>query len=204
MGRGLTGPLLVLSLLLTFGSAAGAAFAAPGRTAILAGGCFWCLEHDLESLPGVIEAVSGYSGGELEDPSYEEVSKGETDHIEVVKVWFDPELISYEGLLDAFWRNVDPLDGGGQFCDRGSQYTSAIFTEDDEQRQAAERSAASIREQLDVESLATEIRPAVPFYPAEKYHQNYAKNNKRKYKFYRWRCGRDARLNDLWGGEREQ
>ncbi|TGG76814.1 MAG: peptide-methionine (S)-S-oxide reductase MsrA, partial [Aphanocapsa feldmannii 288cV] len=176
----------------------------PGRTAILAGGCFWCLEHDLESLPGVIEAVSGYSGGELEDPSYRQVSKGETDHIEVVKVSFDPELISYEGLLDAFWRNVDPLDGGGQFCDRGSQYTSAIFTEDDEQRQAAERSAASIREQLDVESLATEIRPAVPFYPAEKYHQNYAKNNKRKYKFYRWGCGRDARLNDLWGGEREQ
>lgn len=170
---------------------------------VLAGGCFWCLESDLEKLPGVIEAVSGYSGGTVENPSYRMVSSGTTGHLEVVKVTFDPQLIPLPELLKTFWRNIDPLDGGGQFCDRGEQYSSAIFAGTEAQQQAAEASLAVTRQDLDGQPVATTIRPAAPFYPAEEYHQDYARKNRVTYNYYRWRCGRDRRLREVWS-DKEQ
>ena len=170
-------------------------------TAVFAGGCFWCLEHDLEHLPGVIEATSGYSGGQLERPTYRQVSSETTGHQESVQVRFDPERISYAALLRSYWRNVDPLDGGGQFCDRGDSYRPVIFTTDAAQAQAATASAEAAARSLGlpVEDLKVEIRPAARFWPAEGYHQNYAENNALKYNFYRFSCGRDRRLDDVWG-----
>ena len=170
-------------------------------TAVFAGGCFWCLEHDLEHLPGVIEATSGYSGGQLERPTYRQVSSETTGHQESVQVRFDPERISYAALLRSYWRNVDPLDGGGQFCDRGDSYRPVIFTADAAQAQAATASAEAAARSLGlpVEDLKVEIRPAARFWPAEGYHQNYAENNALKYNFYRFSCGRDRRLDDVWG-----
>ena len=170
-------------------------------TAVFAGGCFWCLEHDLEHLPGVIEATSGYSGGQLERPTYRQVSSETTGHQESVQVRFDPERISYAALLRSYWRNVDPLDGGGQFCDRGDSYRPVIFTADAAQAQAATASAEAAARSLGlpVEDLKVDIRPAARFWPAEGYHQNYAENNALKYNFYRFSCGRDRRLDDVWG-----
>ena len=170
-------------------------------TAVFAGGCFWCLEHDLEHLPGVIEATSGYSGGQLERPTYRQVSSETTGHQESVQVRFDPERISYAALLRSYWRNVDPLDGGGQFCDRGDSYRPVIFTADAAQAQAATASAEAAARSLGlpVDDLKVEIRPAARFWPAEGYHQNYAENNALKYNFYRFSCGRDRRLDDVWG-----
>lgn len=181
------------------------AFPIPARaaqaTAVLAGGCFWCLEHDLEHLPGVIEATSGYSGGELERPTYRQVSSETTGHQEVVQVRFDPDQISYAELLRSYWRNVDPLDGGGQFCDRGDSYRPVIFTADDAQAQAAEASAVAAARELGQprSALKVELRQAARFWPAEGYHQNYAENNAVKYNFYRFSCGRDRRLDSVWG-----
>ena len=170
-------------------------------TAVFAGGCFWCLEHDLEHLPGVIEATSGYSGGQLERPTYRQVSSETTGHQESVQVRFDPERISYAALLRSYWRNVDPLDGGGQFCDRGDSYRPVIFTADAAQAQAATASAEAAARSLGlpVEDLKVEIRPAARFWPAEGYHQNFAELNSIKYNFYRFSCGRDRRLDDVWG-----
>ena len=170
-------------------------------TAVFAGGCFWCLEHDLEHLPGVIEATSGYSGGQLERPTYRQVSSETTGHQEAVQVRFDPDQISYAELLRSYWRNVDPLDGGGQFCDRGDSYRPVIFTVDDAQSQEANSSAEAAAGELDqpVSALKVEIRPAARFWPAEGYHQNYAELNSLKYNFYRFSCGRDRRLDDVWG-----
>ena len=170
---------------------------------VLAGGCFWCLESDLEKLPGVIDAVSGFSGGTVENPSYRMVSSGGTGHLEVVKVTFDPQVLPLPNLLERFWRNIDPLDGGGQFCDRGEQYSSAIFAGTEEQKQAALESLDMVRQALDGQTIATRIRPAAPFFPAEDYHQDYAKRNKVKYNYYRWRCGRDRRLKEVWKEEEQ-
>ena len=169
-------------------------------TAVFAGGCFWCLEHDLEHLPGVIEATSGYSGGQVERPTYRQVSSETTGHQEAVQVRFDPDQISYAELLRSYWRNVDPLDGGGQFCDRGDSYRPVIFTADDAQSQEANSSAEAAARELDqpVSALKVEIRPAARFWPAEGYHQNYAELNSLKYNFYRFSCGRDRRLDDVW------
>jgi len=181
------------------------AFPIPARaaqaTAVFAGGCFWCLEHDLEDLPGVIEATSGYSGGELERPTYRQVSSETTGHQEVVQVRFDPDQISYDDLLRSYWRNVDPLDGGGQFCDRGDSYRPVIFTADEAHAAAANSSAAAAAKELDqpLSALKVEIRAAARFWPAEAYHQNYAEMNSLKYNFYRFSCGRDRRLDDVWG-----
>ena len=170
-------------------------------TAVFAGGCFWCLEHDLEHLPGVIEATSGYSGGQVERPTYRQVSSETTGHQEAVQVRFDPDQISYAELLRSYWRNVDPLDGGGQFCDRGDSYRPVIFTADDAQSRDANSSAEAAARELDqsVSALKVEIRPAARFWPAEGYHQNYAELNSLKYNFYRFSCGRDRRLDDVWG-----
>ena len=188
---------VLLIALLAFPNPAWAAQA----TAVFAGGCFWCLEHDLEHLPGVIEATSGYSGGQLERPTYRQVSSETTGHQEAVQVRFDPDQISYAELLRSYWRNVDPLDGGGQFCDRGDSYRPVIFTADDAQSRDANSSAEAAARELDqsVSALKVEIRPAARFWPAEGYHQNYAELNSLKYNFYRFSCGRDRRLDDVWG-----
>ena len=169
------------------------------ETILLAGGCFWCLESDLEKLPGVVEAVSGYSGGHVASPSYRQVSAGNTGHREVVEVTFDSRILPLEDLLQVFWRNIDPLDNGGQFCDRGEPYTTAIFVATPQQREVAEASLETVQDQLTDQPIVTPILPASRFYPAEDDHQNYAKDNPVRYNFYRWSCGRDRRLKEVWG-----
>lgn len=180
--------------------------AAPLQEAVLAGGCFWCLEHDLETLPGVVEAISGYSGGTLANPTYKQVSAGGTGHQEAVLVRFDPERISYATLLRAYWRNVDPLDGDGQFCDRGSSYRPVIFTSGPQQAQQAAASARQAARELHrpERTLAVTIQPLKRFWPAEAHHQNYAERNTVTYTYYRWACGRDRRLNAVWGARARQ
>ena len=177
-----------------------AVWAAEPQQAVFAGGCFWCLEHDLEVLPGVISAESGYSGGSTANPTYQQVSSGRTGHAESVLVRFDPDRISYATLLRAFWRNVDPFDGEGQFCDRGSSYRPVIFTGSADQLEQATDSARLAGQELGTtEGLAVAIEPLKRFWPAEDYHQDYAERQALTYNFYRWRCGRDARLDAVWG-----
>ena len=177
-----------------------AVWAADLQQAVFAGGCFWCLEHDLEVLPGVISAESGYSGGRTANPTYQQVSSGRTGHAESVLVRFDPDRISYATLLRAFWRNVDPVDGEGQFCDRGSSYRPVIFTGSVDQLEQAHESARLAGQELGtLEALAVTIEPLKRFWPAEDYHQDYAERQALTYNFYRWRCGRDARLDAVWG-----
>ncbi len=170
--------------------------------AIFAGGCFWCMEPPYDKLDGVKETLSGYTGGHVENPSYEQVTGGNTGHYEAVKNTYDPAKISYQKLLEVFWRNIDPLDAGGQFCDRGSSYRSAIFYLDEAQKKLAEASKQQVAERFE-QSVVTEILPAKEFYPAEDYHQNYYQENPLRYKYYRYSCGRDNRLEELWGDQRE-
>ena len=167
----------------------------------MAGGCFWCLEHDLESVPGVLSAESGYSGGHVDHPTYRQVSGETTGHQESVRVRFDPDQISYATLLRHYWRNVDALDGEGQFCDRGDSYRPVIFTAGDQQKDVATASAEAAAHELRVQpaALQVQIRDADRFWPAEEYHQNYADRNPVQYNYYRWACGRDRRLDALWG-----
>jgi len=170
------------------------------ETAIFAGGCFWCMEPPFEKLHGVIDAVSGYTGGTLENPTYEQVSSGSTKHIEAVKVVYDAEEISYEELLDVFWRQIDPTDSGGQFVDRGYQYTSAIFYKTEEEKKLAEESLKALEASGRFEEeIVTPIREASEFYNAEEYHQDYYIKSDVKYKYYRSRSGRDEFLNKVWG-----
>lgn len=191
---------LLLCLLLLLLAPAPAALAAT-EEAVLAGGCFWCLEHDLETLPGVLEVISGYSGGSLERPSYRQVSAGGTGHQEAVRVRFDNETIRYATLLRAYWRNIDPFDGGGQFCDKGDSYRPVIFTGNAQQMEEARNSAVAAAKELGrpVSSLKVAIKPLNRFWPAEAYHQNYAERNALKYRYYRFACGRDRRLDQVWG-----
>jgi peptide methionine sulfoxide reductase msrA/msrB len=170
--------------------------------ATFAGGCFWCTESDFEKLPGVADAVSGYTGGKEVNPSYKEVSSGATGHLESVQVHYDPDQIRYETLLEAFWRMIDPTDAGGQFVDRGHQYSTAIFYHDEAQRAAAEQSLAALAASGRYEQpIVTPIRPAESFYQAEDYHQNYYKENPVRYKFYRYNSGRDQYLEKTWGDD---
>ena len=173
------------------------------QSAVLAGGCFWCMESDLEKLPGVISVESGYSGGSVSEPTYNQVSSETTGHQEVVEVLFDSEKISYPKLLQSYWRNVDPLDGAGQFCDRGDSYRPVIFTGDDQQTSEALASQSAAAKELGVSesALKVEIKPLEKFWPAEDYHQNFAALNSVKYKYYRWACGRDKRLDEVWGDQ---
>ena len=166
--------------------------------ATFAGGCFWCMEPPFEALPGVISVTSGYTGGAKPDPSYEEVSAGGTGHAEAVEIVYDPSQVSFEKLLDVFWRNIDPTVAGRQFCDVGSQYRSALFVHDAAQRKAAEDSLAAVQKKLSV-PVKTEIAVAGPFFRAEDYHQDYYKKNPIRYRYYRAGCGRDARLEEIWG-----
>lgn len=169
-------------------------------TAIFAGGCFWCMEQPFDQLPGVSETTSGYTGGTVEDPTYYQVSDGNTGHVEAVEVTYDPTQVDYDTLLETFWHNVDPTDNRGQFCDKGSQYRSAIFYDTPEQQNLAQESKAAIATQFD-QSIATDILPAATFYPAEDYHQNYYQTRPVRYKVYRFGCGRDQRLSELWGDD---
>ncbi len=166
-------------------------------TAVFAGGCFWCMEPPFDKLDGVHSTVSGYAGGNLENPTYKQVSAGGTGHLEVIQVTYDPKKVSYETLLETYWANVDPLDDGGQFCDRGESYKTAIFYSSAEQEQAARRSKSLVGETLGA-NIATRIVELDRFYDAEDYHQDYYMKNPVRYKFYRWNCGRDARLEQVW------
>ncbi|MDN5849615.1 MAG: peptide-methionine (S)-S-oxide reductase MsrA [Nitrococcus sp.] len=173
-------------------------------TATFAGGCFWCMEPPFDKLDGVKSTTSGYTGGHLKNPTYEQVSGGDTGHAEAIRIIYDPTKVSYQKLLDVFWHNIDPLDAGGAFCDRGDQYRSAIFYHTAAQKRLAEAS----RNKLEAsgrfkEPIVTEIVPAGPFYAAEAYHQNYYRKNPIRYKFYRFTCGRDRRLQELWGDQAE-
>lgn len=168
--------------------------------AIFASGCFWCTESDFEKVEGVTSAESGYIGGRVDTPSYEQVSSGGTGHVEAVRVHFDPQRVSYDELLAVYWRNVDPYTANAQFCDKGPQYRSAIFALDDAQRASAERTRDALAKQYpDRPAIVTEILPATRFWPAETYHQDYYKKNPLRYRYYRWGCGRDQRLEELWG-----
>ena len=170
------------------------------RSAVFAGGCFWCTESDFEKVDGVLGAVSGYTGGRVENPTYKQVSAGGTGHTEAIKVIYDPGKISYRRLLNVFWRHVDPTDAGGQFCDRGDPYRSELFTIGEQQHQAAAASLARLqRQRLFDKPIVTPITPASTFYPAEGYHQDYYLKNPLRYRYYRFGCGRDARLRELWG-----
>lgn len=166
-------------------------------TAVFAGGCFWCSESDFDHMPGVVSTVSGYTGGRVANPTYEQVSGGRTGHIEAVRVGYDPRRITYASLVERFFRTIDPLDSGGSFCDRGYQYRSAIFVANAEERRIAEAAKARVQRELGAE-VATLILPRRAFYLAEDYHQDYYRKNPVRYRFYRWNCGRQARLDAVW------
>lgn len=169
------------------------------QKATFAGGCFWCMEHPFEKLEGVKSVISGYIGGSIENPSYEQVSSGATGHLEAIEITYDPEKVTYETLLDVFWRQIDPTDEGGQFVDRGEQYTTAIFYHDENQRRIAEQSKKALNESGRYSSpVVTEIREAASFYPAEDYHQDYYKKHPDRYQFYRSGSGRDTYLKRVW------
>lgn len=176
----------------------GPVLSAQERHAYFAGGCFWCMEADFEKLEGVSEAISGYMGGYTERPNYSSVSSGTTGHAEVVKVVYDPEKVSYASLLEHFWKNVDPLTPNAQFCDKGPQYRTAIYTNDDMELALARESKQHITQQLGG-TVVTEIALAGKFTVAEEYHQDYYKKNPVRYNYYRFGCGRDKRLKELWG-----
>ncbi|WP_435102593.1 peptide-methionine (S)-S-oxide reductase MsrA [Arhodomonas sp. AD133] len=201
-----TGRCLALAFILALAGpvlAAGGKPAAPPpgdglAVATFAGGCFWCMEPPYDKIDGVKRTVSGYTGGSVERPTYEAVSASGTGHYEAVRVIYDPGQVDYERLLHIYWRNVDPFDAGGQFCDRGPSYRTAIFTHDERQRRLAEQTRTELAERFGKE-IATVIEPAERFYPAEDYHQDYYRKNPLRYKFYRFTCGRDDRLEEVWG-----
>ncbi len=186
------------------------AISAETRTAVFAGGCFWCVESDFEKVPGVIEAASGFTGGTVANPTYKQVVRGDTGHIEAVQIEYDPEEVTYERLLHLFFRSVDPTDGGGQFCDRGHSYTTAVFVANEDERSAAEAAKTMAEADLNM-TIVTPILEAGSFYLAEEYHQDYYKKSdlilsrfgpiskEKAYKRYREGCGRDARVEELWG-----
>lgn len=197
-----TRPLMVATLMIATTLLATPSGASDGEPAYatLAAGCFWCIEADLEKLEGVLSVTSGYTGGTVADPSYKQVSKGNTGHTEAVRVVFDPRVISFEDLLAIFWRNHDPTVADRQFCDIGEQYRAGIFYHDERQREEAEKSRAMLEQTKPfTDPIVTEITAATAFYPAEAYHQDYSKKNPIRYSYYRKNCGRDRRLKELWG-----
>ncbi len=194
---------LILVLMVIVSGLFGGNVAAQTKEAVFAGGCFWCLEGPFDALPGVMETQSGYTGGQTPNPTYEQVSSGTSGHLEAMRVVYDSEQLDFEKLLDVFWRNIDPTDPGGQFCDRGPQYRSAIFFGDEAEEAAARASKARIEESRGF-TVATELLPRTAFYAAEEYHQDYYRKNPLRYRFYRQGCGRDQRLKQLWGAQAEE
>ncbi len=192
--------LLILAMLCTLSPLLNAESAGNTQRAIFAGGCFWCMEPPFDALEGVISTTSGYIGGQLKNPTYKQVSSGTTGHTEALEIVYNPDKVSYQQLLATYWQNIDPVDRGGQFCDRGSQYRSEIFYTSSQQHESAQQS----KQELDARGVLpapvhTPISQASDFYPAEDYHQNYYQRNPKRYKFYSWNCGRKQRLLQLWG-----
>lgn len=169
------------------------------KVAIFAGGCFWCVQSDFDKLPGVVKTVVGYDGGTQPDPTYEKVSSGATNYVESLKLWYNPDKVSYQQLLNYFWTHVDPTVKDRQFCDYGRQYRTVIFYLNDEQKRLAEASKVQVEKLLG--RVYTDIIPSTHFYDAENYHQDYYKKNPVRYKYYRWNCGRDKRVKQLWQGK---
>jgi peptide-methionine (S)-S-oxide reductase len=167
--------------------------------AIFGGGCFWCVEADFDKVPGVISTTSGYINGKTKNPTYREVSAGGSGHNEVVEIVYDPAKVTYAKLLDVFWRNIDPLVKDRQFCDSGDMYRTGVYYLDDEQKKLAEETKKTVQAKFAPRTVHTEIVKADTFYKAEEYHQDYYKKNEARYNFYRWNCGRDQRLEQLWG-----
>ncbi len=196
--------IAIVSILLSLvaGSAAAQQTHPQTATAIFAGGCFWCMQPPFDKTPGVISTTAGYTSGTKVNPTYEEVSSGTTGHFESVKIEYDPAKVNYDKLLDVFWHNIDPFNGKGQFCDIGPQYRAAIFYGGEKQKEGAEASKKRVMEKFG-KAVDTLVLPASEFYPAEDYHQEYHKKNPLKYKFYRFTCGRDARLEAVWGNRGE-
>ena len=191
--------ILAAALLMAITTLAAAQETEPAK-ATFAGGCFWCVEEAFEKVPGVISAVSGYTDGNVDNPSYRQVTGGQTGHAEAVEVIFDPAQVTYAQLLDVFWHNIDPTVVDRQFCDVGNQYRTAIFVHDDEQLRLAKASKKALQESKPfAEPIVTPVVAASTFYPAEDYHQDYYKLNPLRYKFYKWNCGRAQRLAELWG-----
>jgi len=187
--------LLLNLLLLSFSS-----LADKNETAILAGGCFWCVESDFEKVDGVTEVISGYIGGHIDNPTYQQVSAGTSGHIEAAIIHYNPDIINYSQILDFFWRHIDPTNDQGQFCDYGPQYRPAIFYQNEQQQQQALRSLQQIElTKPFADPIKVELIQATKFYPAEDYHQDYYKKSSLRYKYYRYACGRDARVEELWG-----
>lgn len=186
---------LISTLILLFNTGATMADTTT-KTATFAGGCFWCMEPQFAGIAGVSKVISGYTGGHIENPTYEQVSAGGTGHLEAIQITYNPAQVNYSQLLNIFWDNIDPLDADGQFCDKGSQYLAGIFTHDDEQQKLAEESKEKISKKFG-KPIATIIKPAVIFYPAEDYHQEFYIKSKDQYKRYKSGCGRDERLEEL-------
>ena len=203
---------LSLSLSLSFGRAFDEAAAAepppPLATATFAGGCFWCMQAPFDDLPGISKVTVGFTGGTVESPTYAMVSGGKTGHVESIQIRFDPATITYQQLLDLYWRQIDPLSADGQFCDRGRQYRAVIFYHDEVQRGLAEASREALKKTIGArgikDPIVTEIVAASTFYPAGEEHQDYYKRNPIRYNFFRWNCGRDKRLDEIWGKDRDQ
>ncbi len=206
------GLIAALSFGTIFGAIGGGALAAEETAsppapkgeavATFAGGCFWCVESDFDTVPGVLRTISGYTGGTSNDPTYKQVSAGGTGHREAVRILFDPKKVSYATLLEIFWRSVDPTDDGGQFCDRGESYETAIYANSADQKRLAQASKGGLqRSGVLKRPIVTPIQAAGPFYAAEDYHQDFYKKSSLRYKIYRYGCGRDARIKRLWGAD---
>jgi len=192
--------LLAIAVTISAADEAGVAAADNTSVATFAGGCFWCMEPPFDKLEGVISTTSGYTGGHTKNPTYKQTSSGKTGHTEAVQIVYDPKQVSYEKLLDVFWHNIDPTTPNQQFCDRGNQYRSEIFYHNDEQKQLAESSKAALDKNKPFnQPIVTQVSKASTFYAAEEYHQDYYKKNPIRYRYYRYGCGRDKRLEQLWG-----
>lgn len=201
-------PRLILFVTLATALAPGFSAGTTTAKATFAGGCFWCMEEAFDSVEGVVETISGFANGHVEDPSYEQVTKGGTGHVEAVQITYDQDRVDYRHLLEVYWANIDPLDDGGQFCDRGPSYKSGIFYHNERQQRLARESKQRLADRYDLAGdIVTPIEPLENFYAAQDYHQNYHQKNGIRYSFYVWNCGRHDRLEELWGeaeGERLQ
>ena len=189
----------IVAAMCLFAAVSGASAQDKTAKAIFAGGCFWCVEADFDKVPGVLSTTSGYIGGKVDNPTYNQVSAGGTGHAEAVEIVYDPAKVSYAKLLDVFWHTTDPLAKDRQFCDSGDQYRTAIFYATDEEKKLAEETKKSVEAKFAPRPVYTQIVKAGSFYKAEDYHQDYYQKNESRYKFYRWNCGRDQRLEQLWG-----